>query len=144
MTSTNTPVVVGLGQAVHIANGTGTLCTANPRGAVSTVAGTPVTCKRCLKAAEATPATDTPEPIANLKEGKRSGKGTPTACACGCGEATSGGRYRPGHDARHAGILARQVVAGQQSYAVAMEQLATPALQAKATRQIERAEAKSA
>lgn len=25
----------------------------------------------------------------------------PRACECGCGENTKGGRYRPGHDAKH-------------------------------------------
>lgn len=34
------------------------------------------------------------------------------ACRCGCGETTSGGSYRPGHDARHAGKVGRAIAAG--------------------------------
>lgn len=30
-------------------------------------------------------------------------------CACGCGQTTNGGNYMAGHDARHAGVVARQV-----------------------------------
>jgi len=39
-------------------------------------------------------------------------KTTASGCLCGCGEATSSSRtnYRPGHDARHAGIIARLLV----------------------------------
>jgi hypothetical protein len=29
-------------------------------------------------------------------------------CQCGCGERTKGGKYRPGHDARHHAALKRQ------------------------------------
>lgn len=32
-------------------------------------------------------------------------KRQPQACTCGCGEETKGGRYKPGHDARHKGAL---------------------------------------
>lgn len=31
----------------------------------------------------------------------------PRPCACGCGEATGGGWFRPGHDARLKGLLLR-------------------------------------
>ena len=61
--------------------------------------------KRTRKAAPA-PATapETPETEAPA---------APSLCRCGCGEETKPGRlYRPGHDARHAGDVARRVVAG--------------------------------
>lgn len=51
----------------------------------------------------------------------------PQTCRCGCNQQVAARRlYRPGHDARHAGVAAR---AG----ADAIAQLPTPALQAKAT-----------
>lgn len=34
-------------------------------------------------------------------------------CHCGCGEKTGGGRYRPGHDARHVSRLTSEVRAGR-------------------------------
>lgn len=38
---------------------------------------------------------------------KRSKKARP--CGCGCGEQTGGGLWKPGHDARWAGVVGRQV-----------------------------------
>lgn len=35
---------------------------------------------------------------------------TPQDCRCGCGKQTKGGNYLPGHDARHAGQVARWIV----------------------------------
>lgn len=43
---------------------------------------------------------------------------TPVACACGCG-VTGSGTYRPGHDARHAGVVGRDLVALVQTPAFA-------------------------
>lgn len=37
------------------------------------------------------------------------------ACECGCGEMTKGGRYRPGHDARHHAKLKREEARGDVS-----------------------------
>lgn len=41
---------------------------------------------------------------------------TTRACRCGCGESTSSSKtqYRPGHDARHVGIVARDIAASSQ------------------------------
>ena len=197
-TTTHTPVVIGQGQAVHIAGGeAGTLC--RPSAFAVEVADTyEVDCKRCLAKAEkaapapaapapadrstievdemvgmlsergqyrpdmeveemlailfdgapadadeAAPATETPAAAPVATESKGKGKKTPAACACGC-ELPTGGRYRPGHDARHSGWLARQVIAGELTYDEAMDRLATDALRAKTHRQIERAAAKAA
>lgn len=53
-------------------------------------------------------------------------------CWCGCGAAV-GARsfYRPGHDSRHVGIVARQVVASE-AFNTITNQLPTVALQFKA------------
>lgn len=143
-TTTHTPVVIGQGQAVHIAGGeAGTLC--RPSAFAVEVADTyEVDCKRCLaKAEKAAPAPAAPAAAPVATESKGKGKKTPAACACGC-ELPTGGRYRPGHDARHSGWLARQVIAGELTYDEAMDRLATDALRAKTHRQIERAAAKAA
>ena len=38
-------------------------------------------------------------------------KKTPQSCGCGCGGQTKGGRYLPGHDAKHKGILIKKAKA---------------------------------
>lgn len=54
----------------------------------------------------------------------------PATCRCGCGAQVASRRlYRPGHDARHAGVAARAALAGDPT---AVAALPTPALQAKA------------
>lgn len=54
----------------------------------------------------------------------------PTQCFCGCGEQVAPKRlFRPGHDARAAGVAARAEVAGDPTLRAA---LPTEALQAKA------------
>jgi len=56
----------------------------------------------------------------------------PTLCWCGCGETTGPKAfYRPGHDSRHVGIVARQV-AESDEFNTITEQLPTKALQLKA------------
>lgn len=56
----------------------------------------------------------------------------PDLCWCGCGEQT-GPRsfYRPGHDSRHVGMVARKV-AEQDEFASITDELPTKALQLKA------------
>ncbi|MEX5266288.1 hypothetical protein [Kocuria sp. CPCC 204721] len=70
---------------------------------------------------------------------------TPNLCRCGCGDQTktTKARYLPGHDARHAGQLARAVLAAQDPKQRAtvrrtITKQLSPALQAKAKRMIER------
>jgi hypothetical protein len=59
---------------------------------------------------------------------------TPVACHCGCGETANIGRtYRPGHDARHAGQVARRVVANVPGADAELAAL-PPKLQEKAAR----------
>lgn len=43
---------------------------------------------------------------------------TTNLCRCGCGESTSSSRtqYKPGHDARHAGIVARDIASSAQPF----------------------------
>lgn len=57
---------------------------------------------------------------------------SPRTCWCGCGSVV-GPRsyYRPGHDSRHVGIVARQVVASE-AFNTITSQLPTVALQFKA------------
>ena len=63
---------------------------------------------------------------------------TTRRCNCGCGEATSSSKtqYKPGHDARHAGMVARAMAAakinGDTTYTPALSELPSPKLQAKA------------
>ena len=53
-------------------------------------------------------------------------------CYCGCGEVVGEkSYYRPGHDSRHVGIVARQVVASD-AFETITSQLPTVALQFKA------------
>lgn len=72
-------------------------------------------------------------------------KTTQTArCNCGCGEATSSSKtaYKPGHDARHAGSVARDLAAfwidGGEGVGHSMLDELPPKLQAKATAQAKR------
>lgn len=61
----------------------------------------------------------------------RPSRGGSRPCGCGCG-GTTGGRYCPGHDARHLGNLQRRVAAGELSAADAISSLADqPNLQKK-------------
>ncbi|WP_018178759.1 hypothetical protein [Jongsikchunia kroppenstedtii] len=99
------------------------------RGLVIQIDGKPVASSVGLQVAE---------PPASSTEGKRKGKRTPQECRCGCGEMTGGGNYRPGHDARHVGQVARAVVAKEISLAEGMDQLGSQALQLKAQAQIVR------
>lgn len=69
-------------------------------------------------------------------------------CTCGCGEATQSAKslYRPGHDARHAGLVARDLVASRQEgyerkYSEA--DLGSDVLRAKALKMAERLTAKA-
>ena len=56
----------------------------------------------------------------------------PRLCYCGCGEEVGEKSfYRPGHDSRHVGIVARQVVASD-AFETITTQLPTVALQFKA------------
>jgi hypothetical protein len=56
----------------------------------------------------------------------------PDLCWCGCGEQTGPkAYYRPGHDSRHVGQVARQVAASDEFNSIT-EQLPTKALQLKA------------
>lgn len=62
-----------------------------------------------------------------------------TTCACQCGEQVGPKAiYRPGHDARHAGIVARAIAANPKQTKVLLATLPTPALRAKAQRAAER------
>ena len=68
---------------------------------------------------------------------------TPIKCRCGCGaDANLGRSYRPGHDARHAGQVARANIEGAPGAAEALE-LLPAALKAKAARMIANAAAKA-
>lgn len=67
---------------------------------------------------------------------------TTALCGCGCGNPVKSAKsiYVPGHDARHAGLIAREAIAtgnAQPVYAL------SGALQAKALRMIERATTKA-
>lgn len=70
-----------------------------------------------------------------------------TNCRCGCGEPTIGKKaeYRPGHDARHAGVIGRALAETQDSKARAnlLNRLPSEALKAKAQAAFERALAKA-
>lgn len=72
-----------------------------------------------------------------------SGEGRPTSgvCLC-CGEATGGGKFRPGHDARLVSRVAQEVADGKVTPTDALEKFAelgvSDALQAKLKRKIER------
>lgn len=63
-----------------------------------------------------------------------------TECRCGCGQPTNKGKgYLPGHDARHAGAVARAILANPTKEAwAALKALPTEALRTKARAQVER------
>jgi (2Fe-2S) ferredoxin len=73
---------------------------------------------------------------------------TTRACNCGCGLATSSSKtmYKPGHDARHAGNVARRIVenhlSGDAAQAV-LKELPTANLQHKAGKMVTRLIAKA-
>lgn len=70
---------------------------------------------------------------------------TKTACHCGCGEQIGPkATYRPGHDARHAGMVARDIAADPKQEKTLLLALPSPALRAKAQRAAARATAKAA
>jgi hypothetical protein len=72
---------------------------------------------------------------------------TDNACRCGCGESTVKGFYRPGHDARHASIVARDIASSAQPFferVTADSDLGSQALIEKAHRQAEALIAKAA
>lgn len=61
------------------------------------------------------------------------------ACTCGCGEQISPtATYRPGHDARHAGAVARAIAADPKQAKTFLLALPSPALRAKAQRAADR------
>jgi len=76
-------------------------------------------------------------------------KGDLRKCTCGCGENVAGkSLYRPGHDARHAGQIAREVAAdllndAAYDHRMALEVLPTSALRMKALAHAERIVAKA-
>lgn len=84
-----------------------------------------------------------------MTENQTPAKATTTrACQCGCGESTSSSKtfYRPGHDARHAGIVARDDAASAQEgheRQFSYEDLPTEALRTKARAMAERLVAKA-
>lgn len=60
---------------------------------------------------------------------------TVPACACGCGEQIGAtATYRPGHDARHAGAVARAIAEDPKQEKTLLMPLRSPALRAKAQR----------
>lgn len=64
---------------------------------------------------------------------------TPLPCACGCGGLTAGGKYLPGHDARHIKQLVAAAITGVTTESAALEALdGSPRLQEKLLVQIER------
>lgn len=70
---------------------------------------------------------------------------TKTACHCGCGEQIGPkATYRPGHDARHAGMVARAIAAEPKQEKTLLLALPSPALRTKAQRAAARATAKAA
>ena len=64
------------------------------------------------------------------------------ACLCGCDSPVrTGSLYRPGHDARHAAAVGRQLISLDRADDDALAALPSPALRAKATAMLERARA---
>lgn len=47
------------------------------------------------------------------------GMSTPNTCVCGCGGTTKGGKFLPGHDARHKSNLIKEVLADESEAALA-------------------------
>lgn len=69
---------------------------------------------------------------------------TGPTCTCGCGEQIGPkATYRPGHDARHAGAVARAIAADPKQEKTLLLALPSPALRAKAQRAAARATAKA-
>lgn len=65
-------------------------------------------------------------------------------CTCGCGEQIGPrATYRPGHDARHAGAVARAIAADPKQAKTLLLALPSPALRAKAQRAADRLTAKA-
>lgn len=58
-------------------------------------------------------------------------------CTCGCGASTKGGRYLPGHDARHVSEVFDRWLQSEINVRGAQALLPTPALQAKLAKRIE-------
>jgi predicted SprT family Zn-dependent metalloprotease len=58
-------------------------------------------------------------------------------CTCGCGGSTKGGRYLPGHDARHVSEVFDRWLKSEFDATGAAKLLPTPALQAKLAKRIE-------
>ena len=87
-----------------------------------------------------------PEQIKPRKSGgtKRTPKET-SWCQCGCGEQTGGGNYRPGHDARHVGMIGREIALQTDSTdlteltRLVRERIESPKLAAKAAGVAQRA-----
>lgn len=78
-------------------------------------------------------------PARRSKPSKTNPAGLPL-CLCGCGVAGKSD-YRPGHDARHAGNLARAILSGEMAVNVATKGL-SDALRAKVLGQVERGNSK--
>jgi hypothetical protein len=59
-------------------------------------------------------------------------------CQCGCEETTKGGRYLPGHDAKHKSALVAAALAGSKRATTKLEQLGWKKfLDAKLAKQVE-------
>ncbi|WP_168627362.1 hypothetical protein [Cryobacterium sp. BB307] len=66
-----------------------------------------------------------------------------STCRCECGEPVGAkANYRPGHHARHAGIVARAITENPKQVKTLLNTLPSAALQSKATRAVERLTAK--
>lgn len=87
--------------------------------------------------------------IADQAEATKPAKAVTTRyCNCGCGEATSSSKtnYKPGHDARHVGIVARDIASSAQPFferVTSDEDLPSEKLRAKAHAMAERLLAKA-
>lgn len=70
---------------------------------------------------------------------------TARLCSCGCGNPVSKAKslYAPGHDARHAGLVAREAVHSAFADRMITDHLPTIALQAKARAMVERLQVKA-
>ncbi|MGW9168705.1 hypothetical protein [Agromyces sp. NPDC055658] len=68
--------------------------------------------------------------------------GSTAECLCGCGGTVSTkANYKPGHDARHAGTVARAIVENPKQAKALLATLPSDALRAKAERAVARATA---
>ncbi|QCQ57453.1 hypothetical protein SEA_SUCHA_8 [Microbacterium phage Sucha] len=61
-----------------------------------------------------------------------------TICAHGCGESTKGGRYLPGHDAKHVANLFADIKYSAKPVKEALAELPTPALHNKLVNKLHR------